>query len=78
MGYGGMVIATLETRSRAPSGYNHFITLATFLNTLIVLWRVGATSDSRSKCLQTRRINHQVKYWRLNANTSIVAAISPE
>ena len=47
-------------------------------NTLIVLWRVGATSDSRSKCLQTRRINHQVKYWHLNANTSIVAAISPE
>ena len=31
--------------------------------------------DSRSKCLQTCRIHHQVKYWRLDANTSIVAAI---
>ena len=35
----------------------------------------GATPDSRSKCLQTYRIHHQVKYWRLNANTSMVAAI---
>ena len=49
---------------------SRFITLVTFLNTLIMLWRVGATSDSRSKCLQTCRINHQVKYWCLNANTS--------
>ena len=31
--------------------------------------------DSRSKCLQSCIIHHQVKYWRLNANTSIVAAI---
>ena len=37
--------------------------------------RVGATSARRSNCLQTRRIHHQVKYWRLNANTCIVAAI---
>ena len=37
--------------------------------------RVGATPASRSNCLQTRRINHQVKYRRLNANTCIVAAI---
>ena len=32
-------------------------------------------TESRSNCLQTRRIHHQVKYWRLNANTCIVAAI---
>ena len=31
--------------------------------------------ESRSNCLQTRRIHHQVKYQRLNANTCIVAAI---
>ena len=37
--------------------------------------RVGATSARRSNCLQTRRIHHQVKYRRLNANTCIVAAI---
>ena len=37
--------------------------------------RVGATPASRSNCLQTRRIHHQVKYRRLNANTCIVAAI---
>ena len=37
--------------------------------------RVGATPASRSSCLQTRRIHHQVKYRRLNANTCIVAAI---
>ena len=36
---------------------------------------VGATPASRSNCLQTRRIHHQVKYRRLNANTCIVAAI---
>ena len=36
---------------------------------------VGATPASRSNCLQTRRIHHQVKYQRLNANTCIVAAI---
>ena len=29
--------------------------------------------ESRSNCLQTRRIHHQVKYQRLNANTCIVA-----
>ena len=37
--------------------------------------RVGATPAMRSNCLQTRRIHHQVKYWRLKANTCIVAAI---
>ena len=37
--------------------------------------RVGATPARRSNCLQMRRIHHQVKYWRLNANTCIVAAI---
>ena len=37
--------------------------------------RVGATPARRSNCLQTRRIHHQVKYRRLNANTCIVAAI---
>ena len=37
--------------------------------------RVGATPASRSNCLQSRRIHHQVKYRRLNANTCIVAAI---
>ena len=37
--------------------------------------RVGATPARRSNCLQTRRIHHQVKYWRLNANTCIVAGI---
>ena len=36
---------------------------------------VGATPATRSNCLQTRRIYHQVKYQRLNANTCIVAAI---
>ena len=36
----------------------------------------GATPASRSNCLQTRRIYHQVKYQRLlNANTCIEAAI---
>ena len=35
-----------------------------------------ATPARRSNCLQTRRIHHQVKYWRLNANTCIVAAIA--
>ena len=37
--------------------------------------QVGATPKSRSNCLQTCRIHHQVKYQRLNANTYIVAAI---
>ena len=37
--------------------------------------RVGATPARISNCLQTRRIHHQVKYRRLNANTCIVAAI---
>ena len=37
--------------------------------------RVGAIPAMRSNCLQTRTIHHQVKYWRLNANTCIVAAI---
>ena len=37
--------------------------------------RVGATPVSRSNCLQTCRIHHQVKYRRKNANTCIEAAI---
>ena len=37
--------------------------------------RVGATPASRSNCLQTCRIHHQVKYRRKNANTCIEAAI---
>ena len=31
--------------------------------------------DSRSKCLWTYKIHHQVKYQRLNANALYVAAI---
>ena len=37
--------------------------------------RVGATPASRSNCLQTCRIHHQVKYRRKDANTCIEAAI---
>ena len=37
--------------------------------------KMGATPDSRFKCLWTYKIHHQAKYQRLNANTLYVAAI---
>ena len=37
--------------------------------------KMGATPESRSKCLKTSKIQHQAKYQRLNANTLYVAAI---
>ena len=37
--------------------------------------KMGATPDSRFKCLWTYKIPHQAKYQRLNANTLYVAAI---
>ena len=56
----------------------HHFQVSHFNNVFEQSWchcRVGATPASRSSCLQTRRIHHQVKYRRLNANTCIVAAI---
>ena len=37
--------------------------------------KMGATPESRSKCLKTYKIQHQAKYQRLNANTLYVATI---
>ena len=56
----------------------HHFQVPHFDNVFELSWchcRVGATPARRSNCLQTRRIHHQVKYRRLNANTCIVAAI---
>ena len=57
--------------------FHHFQVLH-FNNVFELSWchcTVGATPARRSNCLQMRRIRHQVKYRRLNANTCIVAAI---
>ena len=56
----------------------HYFQVRHFNNVFDQSWChciVGATPATRSNCLQTRRIYHQVKYQRLNANTCIVAAI---
>ena len=56
----------------------HHFQVRHFNNVLEQSWchcGVGATPARRSNCIQTRRIHHQVKYRRLNANTCVVAAI---
>ena len=66
-----------EKRKMTKLDFHHFQVLH-FNNVFELSWchcRVGATPARRSNCLQTRRIHHQVKYRRLNANTCIVAAI---
>ena len=66
-----------QKRKMTKHDFHHF-QVRHFNNVFEQSWchcRVGATPARRSNCLQTRRIHHQVKYWRLNANTCIVAAI---
>ena len=67
-----------EEESKRTIKHDHHFQVRHFNNVFDQSWChciVGATPASRSNCLQTRRIYHQVKYQRLNANTCIVAAI---
>ena len=66
-----------KERKMTKLDFHHF-QVRHFNNVFEQSWchcRVGTTPVSRSNCLQTRRIHHQVKYRRLNTNTCIVAAI---
>ena len=66
-----------NNRKMTKLDFHHF-QVRHFNNVFELSWchcRAGATPARRSNCLQTRRILHQVKYRRLNANTCIVAAI---